>query len=173
VIRLEPLAAEHVGLLAALADDPEVQRFTRLPVPMPPDFPQTWLDSYLAGRANGTRVGFAVVEDTTGETLGLALAPVIEPEAGTAELGYVVAPAARGRGVATAALGLLTDWALRDVGVERLELRISVENVPSKRVAERCGYVLEGVLRSVWVKPGLREDTEIWSRLATDGAPEG
>jgi hypothetical protein len=36
----------------------------------------------------------------------------------------------------------------------------------SKRVAERCGYEREGVLRSVYLKPGLREDTEIWSRIA-------
>jgi len=36
------------------------------------------------------------------------------------------------------------------------------------RVAERCGYIREGVLRSSFVKPGRREDTEIWSRLATD-----
>jgi len=89
-------------------------------------------------------------------------------EAATAELGYVVASAARGRGVATAALGLLTDWALEELGAERLELRISVDNVASKRVAERCGYVRDGVLRSLYVKEGLREDTEVWSRLPGD-----
>jgi RimJ/RimL family protein N-acetyltransferase len=52
--------------------------------------------------------------------------------------------------------------------MERLELLISVENDASKRVAERCGYVREGVLRSLHVKQDVREDTEIWSRLATD-----
>jgi RimJ/RimL family protein N-acetyltransferase len=45
---------------------------------------------------------------------------------------------------------------------------ISVENEASKRVAERCGYLLEGVLRSVYLKPGRWEDTEVWSHLATD-----
>jgi RimJ/RimL family protein N-acetyltransferase len=65
-------------------------------------------------------------------------------------------------------LGLLTDWALSELGAERLELRISVDNVASKRVAARCGYVREGVLRSLYVKDGLREDTEVWSRLASD-----
>jgi len=51
---------------------------------------------------------------------------------------------------------------------ERLELRISVDNVASKRVAERCGYTRDGVLRSLYVKEGLREDTEVWSRLPGD-----
>ena len=168
MIRLEPLAAEHLQLLHELVDDPETQRYTRVPVPTPSDFPQRWLAAYEAGREDGTRIGFAIVDDATGEPLGMALAPTIENETATAELGYVVAAGARGQGVATAALGLLTEWALTELGLERLELRISVENVASKRVAERCGYVREGVLRSVFVKDGLREDTEIWSRLASD-----
>ena len=50
----------------------------------------------------------------------------------------------------------------------RLELFISTDNVASKRVAERSGYVREGVLRSLHFKQDVREDTEIWSRLATD-----
>lgn len=53
----------------------------------------------------------------------------------------------------------------------RLELLISVANEASKRVATRAGYVREGVLRSLYLKPGVREDTEIWSRLATDPEP--
>ena len=168
MIRLEPLSAEHLPLLVSVVEDPDVQRFTRIPVPTPPDFPARWLAGYEAGRENGTRVGFAVVEDTSGEHLGLALAPTIEPEAATAELGYLVAPSARGRGVATAALTLLTEWALTELGLQRLELRIAGGNVASKRVAERCGYVREGVLRSVHLKGDIREDTEVWSRLAGD-----
>ena len=96
------------------------------------------------------------------------MAPKIDRETRTAELGYVVAPEARGRGVATGALSRLTAWAFDELQMFRLELLISVDNVASKTVAERCGYVREGVLRSAHFKQGLREDTEIWSRLATD-----
>jgi RimJ/RimL family protein N-acetyltransferase len=79
-----------------------------------------------------------------------------------------VLPEARGRGAATAALRLLSEWAFAS-GLVRLELLISVENPASKRVAERCGYAFEGVLRSMHVREGFREDTEIWSRLPGDG----
>ena len=48
---------------------------------------------------------------------------------------------------------------------------ISVENQASKVVAERAGYVREGVLRSLYVKEGLREDHELWSRLSSDDRP--
>jgi RimJ/RimL family protein N-acetyltransferase len=62
----------------------------------------------------------------------------------------------------------LTEWAFAELGMFRLELKISAENIGSKKVAERCGYVREGVLRSVYFKQDLRDDTEIWSGLATD-----
>jgi RimJ/RimL family protein N-acetyltransferase len=165
-VTLVPLAREHLPAVEALLDDPDVLRFTRIPEPPPPNFAETWLGLYERGHLDGTREGFAVVDD--GELLGLALAPRIEREARTAELGYIVAPSARGRGVATTALRLLTDWAFGELGALRLELLIGVENDASKRVAERNGYRFEGVLRSLHFKQGIREDTELWSRLPSD-----
>jgi RimJ/RimL family protein N-acetyltransferase len=166
-IRLEPFGERHLAALEEILDDPDLLRFTRLPEPVPPGFARTWLDRYEEGRTDGSREAFAIA-DEDGSFLGLALAPRIEDDARTAELGYVVAPAARGRGVATEALRQLTKWALAERCMLRLELLISVENTASKRVAERCGYVREGILRSLHVKEGVREDTEIWSRLASD-----
>jgi RimJ/RimL family protein N-acetyltransferase len=151
----------------AILADPDVQRFTRVPVPVPEGFARTWLERYEQARPEGTREAFAVV-DVEGRLLGLGFAPHIDAEARTAELGYVVMPDARGRGVATETLRLLTEWAFASLDALRLELLISVANEASKRVAERNGYVQEGVLRSRYVKPGVWEDTEIWSRLATD-----
>jgi len=165
VIELELFSEKHIPGVEAMLEDPDLLRFTRVPEPPPDDFASTWQARYEEARAQGTREAFAVVED--GEFLGLALAPTIDRETLTAELGYVVAPAARGRGVATEALRQLTEWALAE-GMLRIELLISVDNPASQKVAERCGYVREGVLRNAYVKPGRREDTQIWSRLATD-----
>ena len=165
MIGLEPLTAAHVAAVEAMLDDPDVVRFTRIPVPAPPGFAQAWFERYDAARADGSREAFAIVDG--GGFLGLALAPTIEREARQCELGYMVAAAGRGRGVATEALRLLTDWAFGQ-GMLRAELHISVDNVASKRVAERNGYRLDGVLRSLWFKGDLREDTEIWSRLPSD-----
>ena len=166
-IRLELFGERHLAGITDLLDDPEILRFTRVPTPVPPGFARTWLDRYEQGRREGDREAFAVVDDE-GSFLGLAVVLRIDRDALTAELGYSVAPAARGRGVATEALRQLTAWAFAELGLVRLELLISTVNGASKRVAERCGYVREGVLRSLYVKPGLRDDTEIWSRLATD-----
>jgi RimJ/RimL family protein N-acetyltransferase len=166
-IRLELFAAQHLAGVEEMLDDPDVVRFTRIPEPVPPDFARTWLASYEDARREGTREAFAIVDDEDG-FLGIAVVPRLDRENRTAELGYITASAARGRGVATEALRQLTEWAFGELGMQRLELLISVDNPASKRVAERAGYVREGVLRSLWFKQGRREDTEIWSRLPGD-----
>ena len=168
-MRLEPFSSAHVPLLDELLGDPDTLRWTRIPEPPPADFGADWASRYTAGRADGTKEGFAALDDD-GRLLGLALVPTIDREESQAELGYMVAPSARGRGVATAILLVLTEWAF-DQGIQRCELIISAGNTASERVAERAGYVREGTLRSIHLKQGKREDVTIWSRLPTDPAP--
>ncbi len=91
-----------------------------------------------------------------------------DAEGNQGEIGYVTVREARGRGVAQRALRLVTDWALDSAGLERVELHIDPENPASIRVAERCGYVHEGVLRSLYFKEDMRSDTVIYSLLPGD-----
>ena len=166
-VRLEPLAAEHIQGLDALALDPDVQLNTYVPSPPPADFGKTWLERYERGREEGTREGFAIVDAEDGSFLGIAVAVRLDEAAREAELGYILAPEARGRGAATEALRQLTEWGFAQ-GLQRLELRVDGDNEPSKRVAERCGYTHEGILRSVYFKEGRRSDLFIYSRLPSD-----
>jgi RimJ/RimL family protein N-acetyltransferase len=161
-VRLVVFTAAHLGDFAALARDRQVRRYTRFPDPPQSTFPRRWLARYEAGRREGTRQAFAI-EDGDGTFLGLALAVAIDREAAEAELGYTVTPAARGRGIATAAVAALTRWALDEERLQRLTLVIEVSNVASVRVAERCGYVLEDVQRNAYVKPGRHADTAVYA----------
>lgn len=72
---------------------------------------------------------------TTGEALGIA------------EVGYVVHPDARGRGVARSAITLLSRWLLDPAGrgLARVQLDHSVENPASCRAAVAAGLGREGV----------------------------
>jgi RimJ/RimL family protein N-acetyltransferase len=169
-VRLEPLGAAHLGAVAAMLSDPDVLRFTRVPEPTPADFPQQWLAIYEQGRRDGTREAFAVL-DGDDRFVGVALAFGIDRAEAEAELGYIVAPEARGRGIGAALLRALTDWAFRATNVERIRLVVDVENPASLRIAERAGYTREGVMRSVHFKGGRRIDAWLLSRLRTDPAP--
>jgi len=164
-VRLQTYAAEHVAAVQAFLSDPEILAFTPVPEPVPDDHAARWLARFDAGRREGSSDAWVVLEDDA--VLGFACAPHLSRTTGDLEIGYIVSPGARRRGVATWVLGELTEWAL-GWGAVRVELHINADNAGSRRVAERCGYVLEGTSRSTYLKPGRRVDTTIWSRLASD-----
>jgi RimJ/RimL family protein N-acetyltransferase len=166
-IKFEPLDTRHRDGVVSLVSDADVLRFTRIPEPTPPGFASEWIQSYVEGRAVGTREGFAAIGEA-GEFLGLGLAPEIDSDGRELELGYIVAPSARGRGIARAILTWITGWAFSERQALRAYLIIDCENSPSHRVAERCGYRREGVVRSIHLKQGRRIDAALWSKLPTD-----
>jgi RimJ/RimL family protein N-acetyltransferase len=165
-IRLVQLGPAHEPDITALLEDEDVRTYTRVPSDPPPGFAATWVARYEEGWREGSRAGFAI-ESLEGEFLGLGMFVRLD-EGRQGEIGYVVGPAARGKGVATRALRLLTEWGFADLGLERIELWIDTANPGSERVAERAGYQREGVLRSYWFKEEIRRDFGIWSRLRTD-----
>jgi RimJ/RimL family protein N-acetyltransferase len=164
-IRLEPLTALHAAAMDELARDEDVAPFTRIPTPVPDGFGERWVERYTRGRDEGTNAGFAIVDAGTGDFLGFMALVKLDLETQEAEAGYIVASRARGRGVATRALRLLTDWAFAELPLERIELFIGADNPASELVAQRCGYTREGVLRWTYLKPGLRSDTIVYSKL--------
>jgi RimJ/RimL family protein N-acetyltransferase len=167
LIRLEPVGARFIPDFERLIEDPDVIRNTRVPSNPPPGFAARWVGLYEHGWEDGTRAGYAVL-DESGTFFGFAGIVDLDLASRQGEIGYVVAREARGRGIATRALQLVTEWALDGLGLERVELHIDPENPASARVAERCGYHREGVLRSVHFKEDLRGDVAIYSLLATD-----
>ena len=167
-VRLEPLArALGPEMHWVLEPDEDTASFTYLPTKPAPEFLETWLGRYEDAWADGSRAGF-VVRDGAGAAVGFAAFVHLDLDGRQGELGYVIAPAARGRGIASRAVSLLTRWGLDELGLQRIELRIDPRNEGSNRVAERTGYTHEGVLRSVAFKEGLRTDVGVWSRLASD-----
>ena len=168
VIRLEPLLDERwVTEFERLAGDPEIMRFTRVPERRPDGFASTWVGRYVDGWRTAERAGFAILSPEGG-FLGMAAIVELNLPGREGEIGYMTAPEARGRGVAVRALRLVTGWALGDLGLLRVDLKIDLTNEPSLRAAESCGYVREGVLRSSHVKDDVRADVAIYSRLAGD-----
>jgi RimJ/RimL family protein N-acetyltransferase len=85
-----------------------------------------------------------------------------------AETGYWVKREARGRGVAPRALELVARWALVERGIARLQLHAEPGNVASQRVAEKAGFVREGLMRSAIELKGERRDALLYSRVRED-----
>jgi RimJ/RimL family protein N-acetyltransferase len=99
------------------------------------------------------------------DVLGGASLYAVELAERRAAVGYWLAPHARGRGVATCATRLLARWGFDRLGLERLELTCGPDNVASQRVAERCGFTREGVLRSHLRYKSGRRDSVVYGLL--------
>lgn len=169
IVRLQPLDRTLAEEFAwVVAGDPDIRRFTYVPTSPKADFLDTWLGRYEDGWENGSCAGFAVRGAEDGALLGFAAIVRLDLEGGEGEIGYMLDRAARGRGAATRAVQLITAWGFDTLGLERLELRIDTANTASAKVAERAGYRLDGVLRSLAFKDGLRTDAAVWSRLRHD-----
>ena len=148
----------------AACQDPEIPRW--IPVIPQPYTEQSalefvqWSDE---GWERGNRQ-FVIVDARSGELLG-AIGMTVNAGFAIGHIGYWVAAAARGRGVASSALRLLAGWALEN-GFGRVELVTDPDNVASQRVAEKVGFRREGILRShVLHRDGRRRDSVMFSLL--------
>jgi RimJ/RimL family protein N-acetyltransferase len=140
-----------IDTIVAYCRDPDVVRWTRVPAPYGPVDAAEFLAQQARDRSEGTGAAYLIVAgDDDGEVLGSAGVHDLDGTARSVELGYLLAPWGRGRGAATAAVRLLSAWALQ-ADMVRLYAEVVVGNDASERVLERAGFQREGVLRSVWL----------------------
>ena len=167
--QLRPPAPGEAAEALAMLTDPLTVRWNEAPSVVDLGSARAWCERG-ADWSDGSHATFSVLEATTGRYAGnVSLWRVDLADQRTAAIGYRTAPWARGRGVATAAVGAVTRWAFGALGIERIELPHAVDNGASCRVAEKCGYRAEGVLRGAYRAPdGTRDDEHLHARLSTD-----
>lgn len=126
---------------------------------------------------SGTHASWAVAETAggpggAGRLLGSVSLHKIDRGQGDAEVGYWVAPWARGRRLGAAAAAAAASYGFERLGLHRVYLFHAVENRASCAVARRAGFLLEGTLRqSFRYADGLHHDEHLHARLVTDRDP--
>jgi ribosomal-protein-alanine N-acetyltransferase len=76
-----------------------------------------------------------------------------------------------GRGFTTQAVQLLTDYLFATKKKHRIHLVIVPGNAASRRIAERCGFALEGTIRGAFFNEGRNHDVLMYSLLRDDRRP--
>jgi RimJ/RimL family protein N-acetyltransferase len=134
------------------AHDELIQRYTTESPTLTTEEVRAAIVALLAGPPD--RAGFLIADPATGERLG-NLALSYEDSVG--EVSYWLAAGARGRGAATHAVRVLADWALATLGLRELRLTARADNLGSRAVAERAGFVRD---------PGRDERREVKGQIA-------
>ena len=115
----------------------------------------------------GTEATFSVC-DPNDACLGHVWVGVDLADSYRGSVGYWLLPEARGKGFATRSVQLVSRWALGELGMARLSVETQPSNDRSQRVAERSGFVKEGVLRSYTEIDGGRVDCVVFSLVPAD-----
>ena len=152
--------------VAEACRDPEILRWTtQIPENYTEAHARGWIASMTDGWASGS-ADFAIVENSTGRLAG-AVGLVAQTE-WIGQVGYWAVPAARGAGLTTRAVRLVSDWG-HSLGLVRLQLCTLPGNRASERVAEKAGFVPEGTLRCYANQRGDLCDVTMWARVGAVG----
>lgn len=145
-VTLRPWQPDDAPAVYAACQDPLIARFAPIPQPYTEADAHGFVEgARRAWESEGERP-FAIVDASTGVLLGAISRH--GPHGHRAGFGYWLAPQARGRGIATRALRLVTEWTLATTNAIRLELYTMTDNDASGRVAERAGFTREGIRRA-------------------------
>ena len=164
-IVLRPLEeADAPALVSAIGDDPDLDHWTQIPFPYTEEHARAFISTT-------DELALAILDRGSGELLGGI--GTRDLDLGIVEVGYWVKAGARGRGVATRALVLVSRFAFDRLGAARVQLRAETDNLGSQRVAEKAGFTREGVLRSFLAFKGRRRDAVLFSLLPGDSEKTG
>lgn len=135
------LQPRHAAGIQALASDPAIAATTRIPHPYPENAAAEFVAAQAKAREEGTAAQFAIEDG--GRLVGVC--GLAEIEGGVArELGYWVGKPFWGRGYATFAVGVVLDFAFRNLGLREVRARADESNAASRRVLEKSGLRLVG-----------------------------
>jgi RimJ/RimL family protein N-acetyltransferase len=163
-LRLRPQEPRDAPHLAATGADPLTQEYTGVPRGYTEEHARAYIAHTERQRIRGIGVAWTAEELATGRyAVNLDLRD-LDWHNRTAEVGYMTAPWARGNGYAAEAVLAVARWLFERHGFARLQLRAATANTASQRVAEKAGFVREGVARSSLAG----EDLVVYSLIPSD-----
>ncbi|MGH9187724.1 MAG: GNAT family N-acetyltransferase [Acidimicrobiales bacterium] len=147
MVRLRPWLAADAAALVAAWGDPAIRRWSPAPPPewCTEEYAAKWIDGAERRRVEGVAIDLVISDPSPECDLEAVLGEVglgpIDWEQGEADIGWWVAPSARGRGTATRSVRLLARWAETRLGLT-VRATIDPSNQASLRVAQRAGVRL-------------------------------
>lgn len=161
---LREFTDDDVHLALELGDDPYVPLIGSLPAFPTEQQALEWIDRQRGRLVEGKGLSFAIADARSGDAVGAIGLWLQNLPAGRATVGYSIAPAHRGGGLASSALKALTAFAWTIPALHRIELYIEPWNSNSSRVAVASGFQREGLLRSHQQIGGIRRDMLLYAK---------
>jgi len=162
-IRIRRFRDADAEPFAAATNDPEIIAHSGLPRRHTPASARELFELF---NASDDFAQVAIADAQTDAFLGTVILFNVARHEGRFEVGFWLHPDGRGRGAATAAVGLVCDWAARSWGIERFDAHSDSDNPGAHAVLERNGFSREGLLRGWGARGAERVDAVVFGRLA-------
>jgi len=119
--------------------------------------------------ARQDRFFYAILDRETGKALGTFSLMLIDQANRTIEVGAVTfSPALKQTRMGTEAHYLLARYVFEELNYRRYEWKCDALNLPSRKAAERLGFVYEGTFRQAVIYKGRTRDTDWMSMIDKD-----
>ena len=164
MVTLRDYSINDVDRLVELANNENVSRYMvdTFPYPYTRQDAEWWINT---GSISNDMVN-KVIEYHDEFVGGIGIIPQTGWKKHSAEIGYWIGEDYWGKGIATKALGLMTDMVFRELNYQKLFAGVLSPNIASMKVMEKCGYVLEGILLKEFKKNEQLYDCHHYARLA-------
>jgi RimJ/RimL family protein N-acetyltransferase len=165
-VELRTIEPEDTSFVQELVSDPAVWQSLAAVGPRNHSTHQEWIET----RDEDDGAYFLVCVD--GEPVGSISLKPPNPAWGTAEIGFMIAPAEWGNGYATRAVELVCDYAFEHRRLDKLYATVFESNPASARVLEKAGFTKEGQHRKEAFTSGERVDIYRYGLLVEEWSPE-
>jgi RimJ/RimL family protein N-acetyltransferase len=167
-LRLRPFTAADTDALFALHSSRRVLRYWNAP----PWGERARAERFVAAckqiEHEGSGARLAIEHAADAVFIGWCCLVKWNPDHRSATMGYCLAEAAWGQGIATEAASALLRWGFDTLDLNRVQAETDTRNTASARVLDKLGFVREGMLREDCIVDGEVSDTWVYGLLRRD-----
>ena len=123
---------------------------------------EKWEKRYISNTAINAGIFFK------GELVGMLAFPEIDWRGKKTSFGYWLSPDFEGKGIVVRCVKGLTNYAFKTLNLNRVEISCAEDNLRSRALPEKLGFIKEGILRDNYYLNGCLHNLIVYSLLKSD-----
>ncbi len=166
VIRFRAMEMEDAKTIHEYASNPDVKKFIGWPLSITMEDTNELVSGMIGKEAAGTHLYATVIAKDTDQIVGTVMVFNFNKEANHAEVGYVFHHEYWNKGYGTRSIALIDKFVFTELGLHKLNARVTDVNIGSKRILEKNGYTHEGLQKDQDFVDGKYYDLALLAKFA-------